>query len=139
MEQKRQKKGEHFNSKYPEKFKRKVIEEYLRTGCTKMDLVRKYKIRFKSGITSWMQELGYEDINRKMYYFEVLNRATLMAGKKSKKQKAPVSEQTALLEKIKLLELKLEEEKLRSEMYNRMVEIAEKDLNIPIRKKYNTR
>jgi transposase-like protein len=139
MEQKRPKKGEHFNSKYPEKFKRKVIEEYLRTGCTKMDLVRKYKIRSKSGITSWMQELGYEDINRKMYYFEVLNRATLMAGKKSKKQKPPVSEQTALLEKIKLLELKLEEEKLRSEMFSRMVEIAEKDLNIPIRKKYNTK
>ena len=62
-----------------------------------------------------------------------------MAGKKSKKQKTPVSEQTALLEKIKLLELKLEEEKLRSEMFSRMVEIAEKDLNIPIRKKYNTR
>ena len=139
MEQKQQKKGEHFNSKYSEKFKRKVIEEYLRIGCTKMDLVRKYKIRSKSGITSWMQELGYEDINRKMYYFEVLNRSTLMAGKKSKKQKTPVNEQTALLEKIKLLELKLEEEKLRSEMFSRMVEIAEKDLNIPIRKKYSTR
>lgn len=139
MKQKRQKKGEHFNSKYPEKFKRKVIEEYLRTGCTKMDLIRKYKIRSKSGITSWMQELGYEDINRKMYYFEVLNRATLMAGEKRKKQKTPISEQTALLEKIKLLELKLEEEKLRSEMFSRMVEIAEKDLNISIRKKYNTR
>lgn len=139
MERKKLKKGEHFNSKYSEKFKRKVIEEYLRKGCTKMDLVRKYKIRSKSGITTWMQELGYEDVSRKMYYFEVLNRATLMAGKKSKKQKAPVSEQAALLEKIKLLELKLEEEKLRSEMYSRMVEIAEKDLNIPIRKKYNTK
>lgn len=138
MEQK-QVKGEHFNSKYPEKFKRKVIEEYLRTGCNKMDLIRKYKIRSKSGITSWMQELGYEDINRKMYYFEVLNRATLMTGKQIKRQKKPVSEQTALLEKIKLLELKLEEEKLRSEMFSRMVEIAEKDLNIPIRKKYNTK
>ena len=104
-----------------------------------MDLIRKYKIRSKSGITSWMQELGYEDINRKMYYFEVLNRATLMTGKKIKRQKKPVSEQAALLEKIKLLELKLEEEKLRSEMFSRMVEIAEKDLNIPIRKKYNTK
>lgn len=139
MEQKRRKKGEHFNCKYPEKFKRKVIEEYLRTGCAKMDLIRKYKIQSKSGITSWMQELGYEDVRRKMYYFEVLNRATLMTGKKIKKQKPVIGEQTALLEKIKLLELKLEEEKLRSEMYSRMVEIAEKDLNISIRKKYNTR
>jgi len=139
MEQKRAKKGEHFNCKYPEKFKRKVIEEYLRTGCNKIDLIRKYKIASKSGITTWMQELGYEDINRKMYYFELLNRATLMTGKKDKRQKKTVGEQTALLEKIKLLELKLEEEKLRSEMFSRMVDIAEKDLNIPIRKKYNTR
>ena len=113
MEQKRRKKGEHFNSKYPEKFKRKVIEEYLRTGCAKMDLIRKYKIQSKSGITSWMQELGYEDTRRKMYYFEVLNRATLMTGKKSKKQKTPISEQTALLEKIKMLEQELEDQKTR--------------------------
>jgi transposase-like protein len=139
MEQKTTKPAEHFNSKYPEKFKRKVIEEYLRTGCAKMDLIRKYKIQSKSGITSWMQELGYEDTRRKMYYFEVLNRATLMAGKKQKKQKPVLSEQSALLEKIKLLELKLEEEKFKTEMYCRMVEMAEKDLNIPIRKKYSTR
>lgn len=86
-----------------------------------------------------MQELGYEDTRRKMYYFEVLNRATLMAGKKTKKQKPVLSEQSALLEKIKLLELRLEEEKLKTEMYCRMVEMAEKDLHIPIRKKYNTR
>ena len=139
MEQKTTKPAEHFNSKYPEKFKRKVIEEYLRTGCAKMDLIRKYKIQSKSGITSWMQELGYEDTRRKMYYFEVLNRATLMAGKKQKKQKPVLSEQSALLEKIKLLELKLEEEKFKTEMYCRMVEMAEKDLHIPIRKKYSTR
>ena len=48
-------------------------------------------------------------------------------------------QEVALLEKIKLLELRLEEEKLKTEMYSRMVEIAEKDLNIPIRKKYNTK
>ena len=62
MERKKLKKGEHFNSKYSEKFKRKVIEEYLRKGCTKMDLVRKYKIRSKSGITpgcrNWVMKMS---------------------------------------------------------------------------------
>ena len=62
-----------------------------------------------------------------------------MEGKKQKKQKQVLSEQSALQEKIKLLELKLEEEKFKTEMYCRMVEMAEKDLNIPIRKKYSTK
>jgi len=44
-----------FAPHYDEKFKRKVIEEYLSTGCTKMSLIRKYKIQFKSAIKTWMR------------------------------------------------------------------------------------
>ncbi|MBK7291680.1 MAG: hypothetical protein IPI78_16405 [Chitinophagaceae bacterium] len=66
MEQKRRKKGEHFNSKYPEKFKRKVIEEYLRTGCAKMDLIRKYKIQSKSG-KGWYYFVGYLELHHKPF------------------------------------------------------------------------
>ena len=35
---------------YSEGFKRKVINEYLSTGIPKMDLLRKYGIKTKSGI-----------------------------------------------------------------------------------------
>ena len=49
---------------FDESFKRMVIEEYLATKCNKMDLLRKYNIRFKSAIQAWMKKLGYEDIHR---------------------------------------------------------------------------
>ncbi len=50
-----------FQPHYDVAFKSKVIEEYLSTGCTKMSLLRKYNIAFKSAITTWMRVLGYTD------------------------------------------------------------------------------
>ena len=43
---------------YPEAFKRKVVEEYLSGTCSKMDLLRKYGIKTKSGIQRWMKSLN---------------------------------------------------------------------------------
>ena len=40
---------------YSESFRRMVIEEYLRTGIRKADLLRKYHIKFKGAIYKWMQ------------------------------------------------------------------------------------
>ena len=48
---------------YLEVSKRKVVEEYLAGSCTKMDLLRKYGIKTKSGIKSWMRSLDYVDVN----------------------------------------------------------------------------
>lgn len=49
---------------YDVSFKRKIIEEYLSTGCTKAYLLRKYDITFKSAIQTWMRILGYSDPNK---------------------------------------------------------------------------
>jgi hypothetical protein len=49
---------------FDETFKRKDIEEYLETGCCKMELLRKYNIGFKSAIQTWMRRLGYTDPHR---------------------------------------------------------------------------
>ena len=57
-----------------------------------------------------------------------------MASKKTNKRTPVVTDQT-LEQRVKELERLLEDEQLRSEAYKRMIEIAEKDLNIPIRKK----
>lgn len=43
---------------YNEAFKRKVIEEYLTTGISKVDLLKKYNIRTRSGIQRWIKDLG---------------------------------------------------------------------------------
>jgi len=44
-----------------------------------------------------------------------------------------------LEERIRELERQLEDEKLRSEAYQRIIEKAEKELKVPIRKKPNTK
>ena len=119
---------------FDESFKRKVVEEYLATGCSKMELQRKYNIRCKSGIHTWMTKLGYTDTHagqrRKL---AVLNKPSLPIQNKS--QISPGD----LEKRIKELERQLEDEKLRSEAYLRMIDKAEKELKIPIRKKPNTK
>jgi transposase len=45
----------------------------------------------------------------------------------------------ALAKKVKELEKLLDEEKLKSEMFARVIEIAENDMKLPIRKKYDTK
>ena len=118
---------------YSEAFKRKVIEEYLSTGVPKMDLLRKYGIKTKSGIQRWMKKFGYNDA----YQFPkvTFTRLTLFAVTKT----IDTNNNEELKSKIKYLERRLEDEKLRSEAYARIIEKAEKELKIPIRKKRGTR
>ena len=120
---------------YSEAFRRKVIEEYLTSNVSKMFLLRKYGIKMKSGIQRWMKLYGYEDHKQPvMIKFSAVRSHALIrkmnTGKASKKQ---------LEEKIRELERQLEDEKLRAEAYERIIEKAEKDLKVPIRKKPSTR
>jgi transposase-like protein len=118
---------------YSESFKRRVIEEYLNSGVPKMDLLRKYGIKTKSGIQRWMKKFGYTDV----YKSTGINFTSLTSADLKKK---PDSENdNELHKKIRELERQLVEEKLRSEAYARIIDKAEKELKIPIRKKPNTK
>ncbi|HET6767489.1 MAG TPA: hypothetical protein VFH08_08820 [Chitinophagaceae bacterium] len=116
---------------YSEEFKRKVIDEYLSTGVPKMDLLRKYGIKSKSGIQRWMKKFGYTDIYKAVApTFTFITSPTLIKKLKDEHE---------LRKRIKELERQLAEEKLRSEAYARIIDKAEKELKIPIRKKPNTK
>ncbi|MBN8578220.1 MAG: hypothetical protein J0L66_14845 [Cytophagales bacterium] len=117
---------------FDESFKRMVIEEYLSTKCNKMDLLRKYNIHFKSAIQTWMRKLGYDDVHRvqKINFDSKLPLTIPM----------PKIENTRELQKrIQELEQQLQDEKLRSEAYLRIIDKAEKELKVPIKKKHNTK
>lgn len=115
-------------------FKRKVIEEYLSTGCTKIELQRKYNIRFKSAISTWMQRMGYlENSKAPSLKFSNTKRILLPTNDKTSKKELD------LQKRIEDLERQLEDEKLRSEAFVRIIEKAEKELKIPIRKKPYTK
>lgn len=55
------------------------------------------------------------------------------------KTRMPKTKEEELSARIKELEKALEYEKLKSLAYNTMIDIAEKEFNIPIRKKPGTR
>jgi transposase len=118
---------------FDESFKRMVIEEYLATKCNKMDLLRKYNIRFKSAIQAWMKKLGYEDIHRiQRIKFDRSLPLTLSMATKSENI-------LELQKRVHELEQQLQDEKLRVEAYSRMIDKAEKELKISIKKKPNTK
>ena len=124
-----------FRPHYAREFKRKVVEEYLATGCTKMFLLRKYNIQFKSAIQTWIRTLGYDDPGSQGQRFKFGQIIFTSLAR----EKQNTTEPTELQKRILELERQLEDEKLRSEAYARMIEKAEKELKISIRKKTDTK
>lgn len=120
---------------YPLEFKQAVIKEYLEGIIGHNALLRKYDIRINGGIHRWMRQLGYVDNEEKDRYLPPLKPLSLPSKKENKA--APTTPD--LQQRIKELERQLEDEQLRSEAYRRIIDIAEKDYNIPIRKKPNTK
>jgi transposase len=118
--------------RYPLEFKHAVIKEYLAGGIGHNALLRKYDIRINAGIVRWMRQLGYAEFPAKDRYLPTAKPLSLPAKKTHKNQPSDILLQE---QRIKELERLLEDEQLRSEAYRRIIEIAEKELNIPIRKK----
>ena len=114
-------------------FKRKVVQEYLNTDKPSRFITAKYGIGSGSAIQKWMQSLGYETSGRQRKpKFEALITPPLPKNKKQ-------TTQQELQQRIRELERQLEDEKLRSEMFSRIIDKTEKELKISIRKKPNTR
>jgi len=122
-----------YKKTYEDAFKRKVIEEYLLKRCTKTSLLIKYNIRFTGAIQTWMKQLGYTESGgpARLNFGRITQQALL----KNKKNESSEN----LQKRVRELEQQLEDEKLRSEAYARMIEKAEKELKVSIRKKPNTR
>ena len=122
---------------YSDKFKKKIVTEYLESELTKREILDKYGIKANSAIQKWMRNLGITDPYAKKDYLGLTNTNRL----KKKKPEASEAEleNFALSKRIRELEKQLGEEKIRSEMYARVIEIAEKDYKLNIRKKSDTK
>lgn len=118
---------------YTEAFKRSVIEEFLSGDLSKIELRRKYNIGGKSAILTWMRQLGYCGHNPvpKKPKFESTSLEISMA--------APEKSNLELQKEINDLKRKLEDEKLRSEAYLRIIQKAEEELKTSIKKKRATK
>jgi transposase len=114
---------------YSDEFKKAVCEEYLKGTSSKMDIQRKYRICYKSAIVTWLRKFGYA--KQPPSHYPVVSTLHFM-GKSNK-------DTQALEQKIKMLEQQLADAELKVVVYDKLIEVAERDLNISIRKKRNTK
>jgi transposase-like protein len=121
---------------YPESFKHSVIKEYLAGGIGYRALLKKYDIKSSGSIARWMRQLGYLENEEKDRSLPPVKPLPLPSKKANRAIPPPNESQE---QRIKELERLLEDEQLRSEAYRRIIDIAEKEYNIPVRKKPNTR
>ena len=116
--------------------RKEAVREYLEEGIPYRALAEKYNVS-RSTINKWvLVHQGIHDIPRSQKQITYdLQQKTL--GKKSKQ--AVPEHQSELEKKIELLEKQLEWEKLRSFALDTMITVAERELNIDIRKKPGTK
>jgi len=121
-----------------------IIQELLSTACTKSQIWKKYtgQLEEHGQLLRWMRELGY-DSSIKTRRSNIDTRTTTMTKKRSKKggvESGFDDFETLQLEKrIVELEKKLKDAEMKAIAYSTMVDIAEKEFNLSIRKKYNTK
>lgn len=114
----------------------KICKEHIEAGTKLCDLVRKYNLSTHSLLHDWLRKLGYlpgYNRRRRVEYIGIETSSTL--NKNPSKNKLVTPEQ----KQIQFLNKELEDAKLLAEGYRRMIEIAEQELKISIRKKPNTK
>ena len=114
-----------YRVRYAEDFKHQICREFLSGNYTKEELQKKYAVKGKSRLLGWLRELGYISANS----IQPMRKPRV---KKPKKRK-PVPED------IKELENALQDAELKAEVYRKMIEIAEQQYKIKIRKNSNTK
>lgn len=121
--------------------RRQIISEYLESGVTKSAIWFKYTgDKDEHGnINRWMRQLGLVPIVKDQYRFgkkcSILPPQSFVVVRKEEKELSTEE----LKKRIKDLQQQLETAQLKAEGYEIMIDIAEKELNIPIRKKSGTK
>ena len=124
---------------FSEEERRIIIEDYLSGNETKQSVYKRYTgYEFEHGkIKKWMVQLNIEDRNRKGGKF------VHMAKQKNEtavvKMKSDEFEILKLEKRISELEKQLQMAEMKAIAFSTMVDIAEKEFKIPIRKKFNAK
>lgn len=114
---------------YPDELKLKIVQEYLTTDVGREALQKKYGVSGNGCINNWMRKFGLAKSEQK----QISNQAAMS------KETGKPSRERELEARIKQLEKDLEYERLRAHALDTMINIAERELKIPIRKKSGTK
>ena len=129
------------NRYFTETEKHQVISELLSSSCTKAEIWQKYTGQNEEHgqLLRWMRQLGY-DTTIKTRRPNFAGNIPIMA-KKTKVENQGIEDFEVLQMKKRIAELEnqLKDAEMKAIAFSTMVDIAEKEFNIPIRKKYNTK
>jgi transposase-like protein len=121
-------------SHFSEKEKRLIIEDYLQSGLSKKEIWKKYTGQSADHglILYWMYKYGYQDSCQTIVTFVPKN---IPMKEEAVSNLAHLQMQNRLLE----LEKQLQESEKKCIAYQRMIELAEREFAISIKKKFNTK
>ena len=118
-----------------------IIKEYLRSGVSKDEIWRKYTGKADHGcLIRWMRNLGYLTSNQQLKPKLAVNIDEM--GKKARvvaEVKKDDFELQQMKKRVAELEKQLKDAELKAIAFSTMVDIAEQEFKIPIRKKFNTK
>lgn len=114
---------------FTDEFKFQVIQEYLTTDITYEELKKKHSIKGNSCIPNWKRKFGTSQITEEQIKLQ----------RTMSKEVDKTPQERKLEAMVKELEKALEQERLRTLALNTMINIAERDLKISIRKKSGTK
>jgi hypothetical protein len=114
-----------------------IIQDYLDSGLQKREIWEKYtgEAEEHGQLIRWMRQLGYSSAEKPRRP-NIVQQTIPMA---KKQLSATDLEKHQLQQRIEALERQLKDAELKAIAFSTMVDIAEKELKIPIRKKYNTK
>ncbi|MBU1045081.1 MAG: hypothetical protein KJ915_11875 [Candidatus Omnitrophica bacterium] len=117
-----------------------IIQELLSSKCTKREIWEKYTGQEEEHgqLLRWMKKLGY-DTGIKTRRSNFVSNPIQMKNKKGQENSTESFENLQLRKRVEELEKQLKDAELKAIAFSTMVDIAEKEFNIPIRKKLNTK
>ena len=114
---------------YADEFKFMVIQEYFNTDISLAELKKKHSIKGNGCVSDWMLKFGESKVTDEQISIQ----------RTMSKEEDKTPRERKLEAKVKELEKALEQERLRTLALNTMINIAERDLKISIRKKSGTK
>lgn len=116
-------------NRFPDELKKKAVEEFLTTCQSQREIMLKYNIRGMGSLSRWRRTFGISKPNQQEIDIQ------LIMNKEANKTKRELE----LEAKIQKLEKDLDTERFRTKALNKMIDIIERDLKIPVRKKSGTK
>jgi len=112
------------NGRVDDSLRFQIIEEYLK-GSSKYSLQKKYGLGSSNNISYWMRIFGISDPKN--------------ASMKQKKEESANEELCRLRQENKELKASLTRARMEADVYNTLIDVAEEQLQISIRKKPGTK